>query len=48
VICLDEVKLRIFTAIETVTPQKLENTSREIEYRLDILRAINGALVEVV
>jgi hypothetical protein len=35
-------------AIETVTPQMLENTCREIEYRLDILRAMNGAHVEVV
>jgi hypothetical protein len=45
---LDEVKLRIVAAIETVTPQMLENTWREIEYRLDILRAKKGAHVEVV
>jgi transposase-like protein len=36
------------TAIETVTPQILENTLREIEYRLNILRAMKGAHVEVV
>jgi hypothetical protein len=30
---LDELKLRIVAAIETVTPQMLENTWREIEYR---------------
>jgi hypothetical protein len=35
-------------AIETVTPQMLENTWREIEYRLDILRAMKDAHVEVV
>jgi transposase-like protein len=35
-------------AIETVTQQMLENTCREIEYRLDILRAMKGAHVEVV
>jgi hypothetical protein len=35
-------------AIETVTPQMLENTCREIEYRFDILRAKKGAHVEVV
>jgi hypothetical protein len=45
---LDELKLRIVAAIETVIPQMLENTWREIEYRLDILRAMKGAHVEVV
>jgi hypothetical protein len=45
---LDEPKLRIVAAIETVTPQMLENTWREIEYRLDILCATKGAHVEVV
>jgi hypothetical protein len=45
---LDELKLRIVAAIQTVTPQMLENTWREIEYRLDILRATKGAHVEVV
>jgi hypothetical protein len=44
---LDELKLRIVAAIETATPQMLENTCREIEYRLDILRATKGARVEV-
>jgi hypothetical protein len=38
----------VAAAIETVTPQMLENTCREIEYRLDILRATKGAHVEVV
>jgi hypothetical protein len=45
---LDELKRRIFTAIETVTPQMLDNIWREIEYRLEILRATKGAHVEVV
>jgi hypothetical protein len=45
---LDELKLRIVTAIETVTPQMLENTWREIEYRLEILRVKKVAHVEVV
>jgi hypothetical protein len=44
----NELKLTIVTAIETVTPQKLENTWKEIDYRLDILRAIKGAHVEVI
>jgi hypothetical protein len=41
----DELRLTIVAAIETVTPQMLENTWREIEYRLDILRATKGAHV---
>jgi hypothetical protein len=45
---LTELKLRIVAAIETVTPQMLENTRREIEYRLDILCAMKGAHIEVV
>jgi hypothetical protein len=38
----------VVAAIETVTPQMLENTWRENECRLDILRATKGAHVEVV
>jgi hypothetical protein len=34
--------------IETVTLQMLENTCREMEYRLDILCAMKGMHVEVV
>jgi hypothetical protein len=45
---LDELKLRIVAAIERVTPLILKNTCREFEYRLDILRAMKGAYVEVV
>jgi hypothetical protein len=45
---LDELKLRIVAAMETVTLQMLENTCREIEYRLDILRDTKGAHVDVV
>jgi hypothetical protein len=45
---LDELKLRIVAAIETATPQMLENTWREIEYLLDILPAKKGAHVDVV
>jgi hypothetical protein len=44
---LDEPRLRIVVAIETVTPQLLENTQREIEYRLDILRANKSEDFEV-
>jgi hypothetical protein len=38
----------VVAAIKTVRPQMLENTWREIEYRLDILRAKKGPHVEVV
>jgi hypothetical protein len=43
----DKPKLRIVAAIEKLTPQMLENTWREIEYRLKILRAKKGERVEV-
>jgi hypothetical protein len=38
----------VVAATERITPQMLENTWRETEYRLDILRAMKGAHVEVV
>jgi hypothetical protein len=43
---LDELKLRIVAAIETVTPQTLKNTLRVTEYHLDILRVMKGAHFE--
>jgi hypothetical protein len=43
-----QIMLSDVAAIETVTPQMLENTWREIEYRLDILHATKGAHIEVV
>jgi hypothetical protein len=45
---LHELKLRIVAAIETATPEMLENTWREIEYLSDILRATKVAHVKVV
>jgi hypothetical protein len=44
---LDELKLRI-AAIETVTPQRLVNAWKEIDYRLYILRATKDARAEVI
>lgn len=44
---LDELKRRIVTAIQNVTPQMLENTWREIEFRLDVLRATRGSHVQI-
>jgi hypothetical protein len=45
---LHELKHRIVVAVETATPQMLENTWKEIEYCLEILRAIKGARVGVI
>jgi hypothetical protein len=42
-----ELRARINNAVASVTPQMLENTWREIEYRLDILRTTNGAYIEM-
>jgi hypothetical protein len=42
-----ELPARINNAVASVTPQMLENTWREIEYRLGILRATNGAHIEM-
>ncbi|GBN39196.1 hypothetical protein AVEN_62234-1 [Araneus ventricosus] len=44
---LDELKRRIVTAIQNVTSQMLENTWREIEFRLDVLRATKGSHVQI-
>jgi hypothetical protein len=42
------MKLRIVAAVETVTPQMLENNWRETKCSLDILCATKGAHVEAV
>ena len=44
---IDVLKTRIEDAIANVTVEMLQNVWREVEYRLDILRATNGAHVEV-
>jgi hypothetical protein len=41
------LKARITDAFATITEDMLENTWREIDYRLDVLRATKGAQVEV-
>jgi hypothetical protein len=45
-LCTD-LKARITDAFSTITEDMLENTWREIDYRLDVLRATEGAHVEV-
>ena len=44
---ITNLKTRITDAFATVTEDMLENTWREIDYRLDVLRATKGAHVEV-
>jgi len=44
---ITDMKARITDAFATVTEDMLENTWREIDYRLDVLRATNGAHIEV-
>jgi len=44
---ITNLKARITDGIATVTEDMLENTWRETDYRLDVLRATEGAQVEV-
>ena len=41
------LKARITDAFATITEDMVENTWREIDYRLDVLRATKGSHVEV-
>jgi len=44
---ITNLKARITDAFAAITEDILENTWREIDYRLDVLRATKGAHVEV-
>jgi len=44
---ITNLKARITDAFATITEDMLENTCRETDYRLDVLRATKGAHVEV-
>jgi len=44
---ITNLKARITDAFATVTEDMLENTGREIDYWLNVLRATKGAHVEV-
>ena len=44
---ITKLKGRITEAFATITEDMLENTWREIDYRLDVLRATKVAHVEV-
>jgi hypothetical protein len=44
---LDELKTRIRNAISAIPANMLHRTWPELEYRLDVIRATNGAHTEV-
>jgi len=44
---ITNLKARNTDAFTTITEDMLENTCREIDYQLDVLRATKGAHVEV-
>ena len=44
---ITNLKARITDAFATITEDMLENTCREIDYRLCVLRSTKGAHVEV-
>jgi hypothetical protein len=44
---ITNLKARITDTFPTITEDMSENTWREIDYRLDVLRATKGANVEV-
>jgi len=44
---ITNLKARITDAFATITEDMLENTWRETDYRLDVLREAKGAHVEV-
>ena len=43
---IDDLKQRIFNAMTTIDEAMLQRTWQEIEYRLDVLRATNGAHIK--
>ena len=43
---VETLQSRIIDVLATVNKEMLENTWREIEYRLDILRATNGHMLK--
>ena len=44
---INDLKQRITEAIATIDEALLQRTWQEIDYRLDVLRATNGAHIEV-
>ena len=45
-VCIPEMKVRIRTAIETITAVMLQTVWNELDYRVDVCRITNGAHIE--
>jgi hypothetical protein len=43
---MPELKVRIRTAIETITADMLQTVCNELDYRVDVCRITNGAHIE--
>jgi len=43
---IPELKVRIRTAIETITADMLQSVWNELDYRVDVCRITNGAHIE--
>jgi len=44
--CIPELKVRIRTAIETITADVLYTVRNELDYRVDVCRITKGANIE--
>ncbi|PSN32548.1 hypothetical protein C0J52_27480 [Blattella germanica] len=47
VVNLENLRQRIVPACASVTPEMLQNTWRELEYRLDVCRATRSAHIDI-
>ena len=45
-VCIPELKVRIRTAIETITADMLQTVWNELDYRVDVCRITKGAHIE--
>ena len=45
-VCIPELKVRIRTAIETITADMLQTVWNELDYRVDVCRITKGAYIE--
>ena len=45
-VCIPELKVRIKTAIQTITSEMLQTLWNELDYRVDVCRITKGAHIE--
>ena len=45
-VCIPELKVRVRTAIETITADMLQTVWNELDYRVDVCRITKGAHIE--